>query len=571
MKKFLATTLAAISALTLSVATACGQQSKIMDGDAYVITVYRGRDSGMTDGDRDEAVKQAIEEKFYRDTGTKISLNLQLYTNTDLVTTVDVNFNNDRENIDGIMHYLSEDKGSAITKYAKDSQATIDLDAILSESGQQILSKIRENDPEHLSDRSGYFYDGENYHRNALTSVAKEGGFGMLMRKDLMREAFNAGKIDLDPEDYDITNDGYKSMTVSEFDKVLRAIKGTDARMTPLNGQPWDLARVVATAYGVDGMASFAKDKSGNYVPAQFTEEWPKYVELMYTWARDGIWEDESGQTTDDMRVTNLISGKAAAYCAYPTAEELIKVSKRFYAANPEAELMVIAPFASEDASGKSLYNADGTQVVNGNLKTPRSFYGMIVPYKSANYRYLIEFLNWTYSSAENYELCLYGVKGVDWVDGEDFVYGGKTYKTWAYPSGKEEEYSVKPPYTGKYLLLPNLNVSNRISALYNTTEKAWYTSLYFDFPQYGTTELEGIWLQETPRDYATQLADIEGDYVDNIRSYAWAGQMKEGKTPVEILKEYVEEKKVKDAEYLSYINTELKRAKAFFNEKYKA
>ena len=82
-------------------------------------------------------------------------------------------------------------------------------------------------------------------------------------------------------------------------------------------------------------------------------------------------------------------------------------------------------------------------------------------------------------------KLTLYGVKGVDWVDGEDFTYGGNTYKTWRYPDDKADEYLMKPPYTGKYMLLQNINVSNRIRGHYNTVEKKWFTSLYFDFPQY--------------------------------------------------------------------------------------
>ena len=37
-------------------------------GDTVKLTVYRARSSGMTDGDRDTAVKKAIEDKFYKDT-----------------------------------------------------------------------------------------------------------------------------------------------------------------------------------------------------------------------------------------------------------------------------------------------------------------------------------------------------------------------------------------------------------------------------------------------------------------------------------------------------------------------
>ncbi len=566
MKKFVAMMLAACSVFTLAACKNNSASGKI--GDTYVLTIYRARDAGMTDGARDGAVKQAIEEKFYNDTGISISLDVQLYTNTDLGDTVDVNFNNKNKNIDGIIHYLSEDSGSAITKYAKDADATMDLDPVLAEYGQNILSNIQKNDTNHLADRSGYFnYDGK-YYRTALTSFAKEGGFGILMRKDLMADVMD--ETGLNPEDYDITNANHKNMTVSQFESVMKAIKSdTDNGVTtPVNGAPWDLARVVATAYGVDGMSAYGVDKDGKYVPSQFTENWSKYVDLMYDWAKDGVWEKESNTTTDDQRQTNFIAGTCAAYCAYPTAEQLISLSKKFYAANSEAELMVIAPFASEDASGNVL-TENGEPVVNGNLKTARGFYGMVVPYRSANYEILIQYIDWMYSSAENYELCQYGVKGVDWVEGEDFVHNGTTYKTWAYPDDKAEEYLAKSPYAGIYMLLPNVNVSNRICAHYSSTEKTWYTSLYFGQPLFGSVETEGVWLPETPRSLASQETKVSGEYIDNIRSRAWVGMTKDGKTPTEMLSQYVVDMRSSCGDYLNHIDSSFKSAMEYFNGKY--
>ena len=560
---------------SLLVCVGCGGPSggpntdiNIDTGKTYTLTIYRARDSGMTDGERDDAVKAAIEEKFYKDTGIKIVLDVKTYTNTQIQDMVDVNFNNKNKNIDGIIHYLSEDSGSAITKYAKDVQSVIDLDPVLAEHGTNILAALQKNDTGNIADRSGYFpYDGE-YYRTALTSFAKEGGFGILMRKDLM--AAVQAKTGLNPDDYDITNPNYKSMTVSEFEKVMRAIK-EDTRndvSIPVTGAPWDLQRTVATALGVNTMSGYGLDANGKYVPQQFTPNWSKYVDLMYRWSRDGVWESESNSVTDDQRQTWFVAGKAAAYLAYPTAEQLITLSKKFYAANTGSEeLMIIAPFASENEKGESLYE-DGKQVVNGNLKTYRSFYGMIVPYRSENYPVLIKFIDWTYSSAENYELCQYGVKGVDWVEGEDFVSNGVTYKTWAYPDGKVDEYLNKAPYAGKFLLLPNINVSNRICAHYGTTEKLWYTELYYKFPQYGDPNTEGIWLPEAPRQHSTAVTELDGQYVDEIRSYAWVGLKNQGKTPVELLQEY-HGLRTTFADYFAWLDSQYQSAQTYFANKY--
>ena len=176
IKKMLATVLAASTVLSMA---ACGggkdnsSKAPVMDGDAYVLTVYRSRDSGMTDGDRDDEVKAAIEAKFFEDTGTKISLDVQLYTNTQIKDVVSVNFGNPNKNIDAIFHYLSEDAGSSITGYAKDPDATVDLDPVLAQYGQNILAKIAENDTNNLAQRSGYFKSVDEYHRSALASFCK--------------------------------------------------------------------------------------------------------------------------------------------------------------------------------------------------------------------------------------------------------------------------------------------------------------------------------------------------------------------------------------------------------------
>lgn len=535
-------------------------------GKTITLNVIRSRDSGMTDGDRDDAVKSAIEEKFYNDTGIKIDLKIQLQSNTQIKNIVAVNFGT--KDIDGIFHYLSEDAGSSITGYAKDANATIDLDPVLGEHGTNILAKINENDNGHLADRAGYFKADGKYARKALTSYAKEGGFGILVRKDYMRSVMS--QTNLDPEDYDINNDGFKSMTVSQFEKVMTAIKNTISDIVvPVQGAPWDLQRVVATAYDIYAMSGYALDENGKLVPAQFSPGWDKYVDLMYEWSSSGIWEKNSNNTTDDARQTNFVGGKAAAYMAYPTAEQLITLARKVRRADPSAELMVIAPFAKEDASGNPITDAEGNQIINGNLKSPRAFYGGIVPFNSKNYQTLIKYIDWMYSSQENYELCMYGVKGVDWVDGDDFVYNGKTYKTWRYPDEKADEYLVKPPYTGKYCLLQNINVSNRISGHYSTNEKKWYTSLYFDFPQYGNDEIEGIWQPKASRAHAQKASEIDGEYVEDIRSYAWMGLKNSGKTPTAVLYDYIAQYRANAGDYLDYVNGEFVAAKAYFDEKY--
>lgn len=561
-----------------AVFTGCRQNTG-MKGDAYVLNIYRARDSGMVDGTRDEQVRQAIEEKFAKDTGINISLQVNVQNNEDLPDKINVLFG--VEEIDAICHYMSEDAGSIVTKYAKEPDSTIDLDPLLAEYGQDYLKQLQTNDPGHLSDRAGYYPITSNnnvtYKRTALSSITNEKGFGVIIRKDLMRAVM--AQTGLNPEDYDILNDNYKSMTVSQFEKLMIAIKNDPNNSVgdrPIMGQPWDLGRVVAPALGVNGMADITKDADGKFVPNQFGENYGKLINLMYRWANSDLklWENDAQTTTDSTRQSRIIAGIAAAYCAYPTAEECIKLNQRFKAANsashPEWELMMIAPFASEDENGDPIVNADGKQQVNGNVKIARSFYGVTVPYNSINSDKLVMFINWMWSNKENYDLCKYGVKGVDWVEGTWTDDQGNTYDTWQYPANKKTEYATKPPYSGKYLILENVKVSNRINGAYSEDEKKWYTRAYNDFPVYGDTETEGIWLPEIPRNYASDESDITGSFVQQVRSPAWAGVKGEGGvTPDESLINYVATMRSKYGSYLDYIDAQYNRGIEYFKNKY--
>lgn len=578
MKKFLMMLLA-VMMLTVSAVsfTGCGKPTG-MKGDAYVLNIYRARDSGMVDGTRDEQVRKAIEEKFAKDTGVKILLEVNVQNNEDLPDKIDVLFG--VEEIDAVCHYMSEDAGSIVTKYAKEPSATLDLDPLLTQYGKDYLAQLQSNDPGHLSDRAGYYPIVSNgnvtYKRTALSSITNEKSFGMVIRKDLMKAV--QAQTGLNPEDYDVLNENYKSMTVSQFEKLMIAIKNDTNNSVgdrPIMGQPWDLGRVVAPALGVNGMADITKDANGKFVPNHFGENYGKFINLMYRWASSDLklWESDSGTTTDSTRQSRIIAGIAAAYCAYPTAEELIKLNQRFKAANsashPEWELMMIAPFASEDEHGEPIV-VDGKQQVNGNVKIARSFYGITVPYNSLNSDKLIMFINWMWSSKENYDLCKYGVKGTDWVEGTWTDEQGKTYDTWQYPANKRVEYATKPPYTGKYLILENIAISNRLNGAYSEDEKKWYTRAYNDFPVYGDTQTEGIWLPEIPRSYASDESDITGSFVQQVRSPAWAGVKGEGGvTPDESLATYVTNMLAKYSSYFDYVDEQYNKGIAYFNNKY--
>ena len=150
---------------------------------------------------------------------------------------------------------------------------------------------------------------------------------------------------------------------------------------------------------------------------------------------------------------------------------------------------------------------------------------GMMVPYKSENYELLLKYINWLYSSVENYELAYYGIKGKHWIEGEDVVIDGRTYNTWAYPAGKEAEYTAAKPYSGIYCLLESVNMSRRLYADYTQQQKLWIDKIRNSesYPERYATE--GVLLPAIPSsDRALLRADTaHGKEYVGVRKYAWS------------------------------------------------
>ena len=88
--------------------------------------------------------------------------------------------------------------------------------------------------------------------------------------------------------------------------------------------------------------------------------------------------------------------------------------------------------------------------------------FGAVITKNSKNYKEILSFLNWVYSSKENYDLCRYGVKGVHYFE-EDGKY--------TFPEG----YSLQnKPYSGILTLVENQSISNMTYGGYTDEELKW-------------------------------------------------------------------------------------------------
>ena len=95
---------------------ACGKSNG--DSAEHIITLYRYTSLGLDEGTEDEVVERAIADKFYKDTGYKIKLDVKLFTHNELKSKVDTNWAKRTADMDGVLHYVSEDHGCATLPYA---------------------------------------------------------------------------------------------------------------------------------------------------------------------------------------------------------------------------------------------------------------------------------------------------------------------------------------------------------------------------------------------------------------------------------------------------------------------
>ena len=185
------------------------------------------------------------------------------------------------------------------------------------------------------------------------------------------------------------------------------------------------------------------------------------------------------------------------------------------------ADCIMLAPLLTEGSETET----------NGNSRIPSAFSGLAVPLKSKNYELLLKYIEWLYSDVENYELAQYGIEGRHWVATTE----ENGQPGWDYPSDKKAQYETNPPYSGKYCLVEDYTLSDRLSADYTASERGWIEKAR-SFPSYPADGYvtEGMLLPGIP---ATdrQLRNMDTAHYDeyiSVRAYAWSdADLPEGKT----------------------------------------
>jgi len=143
----------------------------------------------------------------------------------------------------------------------------------------------------------------------------------------------------------------------------------------------------------------------------------------------------------------------------------------------------------------------------------------LFIPYSAANPEGAMKFLNWMYSSAENYRLCVYGVEGVDYVleDGRIAPVGDtlpEFFYEWMFDNTS-------------YKLFPADATQEYVDAYLTWDEGALTSALFgFNFNNSDVLEIE-VRLQEAMRDFRplmTGFVDFDSFYPEFVGNLKAAG-----------------------------------------------
>ena len=173
-------------------------------------------------------------------------------------------------------------------------------------------------------------------------------------------------------------------------------------------------------------------------------------------------------------------------------------------AQNPDATFTVLGPLKATKGSTKK-----------GFMRNPSATFGAAITKKSTRVNQILSFLNWVYSSADNYNLCRYGVEGVHWVNNGDGTY--------SFPEGKES-YATSPAYSGILTLVENQKMSNLTFKGYSEEELHWINDIAGNPDNYIKNDVMDYLFTQTDK-----FNIIQGSATDKLYTMAvdaWTGKV---------------------------------------------
>lgn len=489
------------AAMTAGLLTGCGDSKSGNaggdNGNATKIVIYAGGSSefAWVKGSEESEVIDYIEQAYYEATGTLLDFEIT-FTGKDLGTQM-TNAIAGGDQLDVAISHTRG--GSGIDDVVVANDWFLDISEYLEDYGEDILANVG-GDPINALITSDDKVIG-------IPAVISPYKFGILVRKDWMEAC---GYTD-DPEKAQTKfTDGanYKLVdNLETFEEMCLTMKGKYQLNHVITGAPWDLEKVLTLgAYGDSGYFTYTTrvndDGNEQVVPGFVTEEYQKVLKKEYDWAKAGITSDEAEIILLEQGETNFVAGKTGVFVLDPTVQHLIKVSRRCKEVNESAEFTVLGALPETAGSTKKGFMKN----------TPATFAACILK-TSQNAAEIIKFINWVYSSEDNYNLCRYGIEGKHWINNGDGTY--------SYP---DESYVTNPPYSGILTLVENQNVSNLSYKGYSEEEKAWIDTAA-DPTNYIENDLINYMWPNPPTDIRNSYTQQKNTIYGRV-SEAWSGRV---------------------------------------------
>lgn len=462
MKKLLVLLLAVCMAFTCM---ACNGKGKTSTGgdqklpweqaknEATEIKIYMDESNvygSYIAGGEENIVKDAIEKKFYEDTGNAINLKIMYHTHATFGTAFGGVMSTGQW--DAAVSYLGQ---AGLEETALNQNIAMDLSDLLYEHGEHIYEAIDE--------QAMYATTTLTEEIIGIPSVNKSKIKGILVRKDYMTQV---GYTE-DEAEAEASGGTLKyCQTIDDFTDMLRKMKNEIPGCSmPLIGNSYDIEFAILA--GACGTAGY-QYKSVNYnvdgsvkevVPGWISEGYDKMLNYAYTWRKEGLWEADNDIRSTQQRISDYTNGYGAVYCVDTNILNLISVARTVKAANPNAQFTILQPLDAVDENGNAIEGSGAY------AEASRTTDCLIINKRSENAELIIKYLDWMYSSVENYELCAYGVEGEHWVDAGEGYY--------SYPAGLEDRYA-NAPYSGVFALLHNDEFAYRLYSSYTEEERGW-------------------------------------------------------------------------------------------------
>ncbi|MCI5744728.1 MAG: hypothetical protein MR270_00355 [Erysipelotrichaceae bacterium] len=473
-------------------------------------------------------VKEAIEKKFYEDTGNAVNFNI-LYESH-------ATFSNSFSPVmgssgwDGAVSYLGQ---AGLEDTILNQDVVLDLTSLFRKGANNILSSLGDS----INSVTNF-----NDEIIGIPSINITKQKGVLVRKDYMRQVgYTESK-----EEADASNGTLKwCQSIKDFDTMIRKMKDEIvACTTPLSGPVYDMEfTLLAGAYQSTGYQyraiNYNDDNSiKEVVPGWISENYGKVLQQEYDWVVDGLWERDNTTISANQRLSNLAAGKSAVYFLNPTITNLIDVARKCKEINNDAEFVILDPLCAVDENGNAIEDSGKFVEVSKNTDC------LVLNKKSKKAELLIKYMDWMYSSKENYELCAYGIKGEQWMESS---YGDNYYE---YP---DEYYVTHKPYSGAFALVHNDEISYRIPMQYSETERNWIEKVR-NYPCL-KNPTDGMLFYGASAQVSKDFITAEADIYLNCATKAWAGVL----NPSETWPESVSQYRAQAGNYIEWLTNQFK------------